>query len=85
MRSMTAIDQRVTYAEMLEWPDDGRRYELYDGEVIVVPAPVLRHQRVAFHVMDVLRKYDREICLQCGAAYELASLRRQTPSWRHRR
>jgi len=61
MRSMTAIDQRVTYAEMLEWPDDGRRYELYDGEVVVVPSPVLRHQRVAFHVMDVLREYEESV------------------------
>src|SRR5262249_54053146 len=61
MRSMTATDQRVTYAEMLEWPDDGRRYELYDGEVVVVPSPVLRHQRVAFHVMDVLREYEESV------------------------
>jgi len=37
MQSMTATDHCVTYAEMLEWPDDGRRYELCDREVIVVP------------------------------------------------
>src|SRR6185295_13317989 len=58
MRRMHAADRRVTYAEMLEWPDDGRRYELYDGEVIVVPSPVLRHQRIALHVMDVLRDHE---------------------------
>ena len=56
---MTATDQRVTYAEMLEWPDDGRRYELYDGEVIVVPSPVLRHQRVALHLIDLLHDYEQ--------------------------
>ena len=55
---MHAADRRVTYAEMLEWPDDGRRYELYDGELIVVPSPVLRHQRIALHVMDVLRDHE---------------------------
>jgi hypothetical protein len=52
MRRMKATNRRVTYAETLEWPDDGRRYELYDGEVVVVPAPVLRHQRIALHLMD---------------------------------
>jgi len=57
MRLMTTADQRVTYAEMLEWPDDGRQYELYDGEVIVVPAPFPGHQRVTANVADVLRSY----------------------------
>ena len=55
---MQATDRRVTYAELLTWPDDGRRYELYDGEVVEVPSPVARHQRVALHVIDVLRGYE---------------------------
>jgi len=54
---MHAADRRVTYAEMLEWPDDGRQYELYDGEVIVVPAPFPGHQRVTSNVADLLREY----------------------------
>ena len=51
-------DPRVTFAELQTWPDDGRRYELYDGEVIVVPSPFLRHQRVAAHLEDILRDYE---------------------------
>jgi len=43
----TDTDPRVTFAELQEWPDDGRRYELYDGEVVLVPSPYPRHQRVA--------------------------------------
>jgi len=35
---------RTTFTDLLNWPDDGRRYELYDGEVCVVPAPFPRHQ-----------------------------------------
>jgi Uma2 family endonuclease len=57
MRLMKAIDSRVTFAELQQWPDDGRRYELYDGEVIVVPSPFPRHQRVAFHIGEILEDY----------------------------
>ena len=57
MRRLHAADRRVTYAEMLEWPDDGRQYELYDGEVMVVPAPFPGHQRVTSNVADLLRDY----------------------------
>jgi Uma2 family endonuclease len=35
-------------------PEDGRRYELYDGEVFVVPAPLPRHQVVQLRLTDVL-------------------------------
>jgi Uma2 family endonuclease len=56
---MEATDPRVTFAELQEWPDDGRRYELYDGEVIVVPSPFFRHQRVAMHVEGILFDYER--------------------------
>jgi len=56
---MKAADPRVTFAELQRWPDDGRRYELYDGEVIVVPSPFPRHQRVAMHVGEILAEYER--------------------------
>ena len=56
---MKAVDPRVSFAELQQWPDDGRRYELYDGEVIVVPSPLARHQRVTLHVVDILVEYER--------------------------
>ena len=37
MAGIRAADPRVTFAELASWPDDGRGYELYEGEVIVVP------------------------------------------------
>src|SRR5712691_2045700 len=61
MPFMKAVDPRVTFAELQEWPDDGRRYELYDGEVIVVPSPFLRHPRVAIHIEQILGDYERAI------------------------
>jgi Uma2 family endonuclease len=59
MAPMRAVDSRVSFAELQQWPDDGRRYELYDGEVIVVPSPFPRHQRVAMHVGYVISDYER--------------------------
>jgi len=37
-----------------------QRYELYDGEVVVIPSPMLRHQRVALHLMDVLCEWEAQ-------------------------
>jgi len=59
MALVQAVDPRVSFAELQQWPEDGRRYELYDGEVIVVPAPYPRHQRVAQHVGELLREYEQ--------------------------
>jgi Uma2 family endonuclease len=61
MPFMKVADTRVTFAELQLWPDDGRRYELYGGEVIVVPMPLPRHQRVAMHVGDIFSAYERLI------------------------
>jgi Uma2 family endonuclease len=35
-------------------PDDGRRYELIDGMLIVSPAPGTRHQKIAYRLYGVL-------------------------------
>lgn len=56
---MKAVDPRVTYAELEQWPDDGRRYELYGGEVIVVPTPLPIHQLVVLRLAEVLGEYAR--------------------------
>ncbi|MCB9727469.1 MAG: Uma2 family endonuclease [Deltaproteobacteria bacterium] len=37
---------RLTVQDYLELPDDGRRYELLDGEIVTTPAAVPRHQRI---------------------------------------
>lgn len=59
MAGMRTLDPRVSYAELARWPDDRRRYELYDGEAIVVPAPNWRHQRTLQNVAEILRAYER--------------------------
>ena len=37
---MNVVRPRVSFADLERAPEDGRRYEIYDGEVFVVPAPV---------------------------------------------
>jgi len=36
----------LTYSDYAALPDDGRRYELHQGELSVTPAPGVKHQRV---------------------------------------
>ena len=57
MAGVRVADPRVTFAELASWPDDGRRYELYEGEVIVVPAPNWRHQEIVARLIEILRDY----------------------------
>src|ERR1700730_5079838 len=46
MTGMRAVHPRVSFAELERWPEDGRRYELYDGEVFEIPSPIPLHQFV---------------------------------------
>ena len=59
MSPMKAVRPRVSYADLERAPEDGRRYELYDGEVFVVPAPLPRHQVVALRIYEMLVQYAR--------------------------
>ena len=43
---MPDLARRYTVEEVLAFPADGNRYELVDGELLVTPAPNLRHQDV---------------------------------------
>src|SRR5206468_8768446 len=49
---------RYTIADLQRFPDDGNRYELLDGVLIVTPSPSNAHQII---VSRSSRVYDREI------------------------
>jgi Putative restriction endonuclease len=53
MTSMTASTP-FTIHDLEGMPDDGRRYELIDGELLVSPASGLRHQTVALRLYRLL-------------------------------
>jgi Uma2 family endonuclease len=42
-------------------PDDGNRYEVVDGELLVTPAPTRPHQRAASEVLRLLSDYARAV------------------------
>jgi Uma2 family endonuclease len=44
----------LTAADLADRPDDGHRYELLDGVLIVTPAPSMRHQDAAFGLARLL-------------------------------
>jgi Uma2 family endonuclease len=51
------VRPRVSYSDLERQPEDGRRYEIYDGEVYVVPAPVPLHQRAVGRLYRILDDY----------------------------
>src|SRR2546422_9215581 len=44
----------LTYRDYCELPDDGRRYEIHDGELSGTPAPNPRHQRLVGAIYRIL-------------------------------
>src|SRR5829696_7489949 len=59
MRRVEGMKRRVSFADLQRMPDDGRRYELYDGELCVVPAPFPIHQLVVRRLLETLLAFSR--------------------------
>jgi Uma2 family endonuclease len=57
MATVETVRPRLTFADLERMPDDGRRYELYDGEVVVVPAPLPLHQIVHSRLVEIFLGY----------------------------
>ena len=51
---MATVKPLLTYDDLAELPDDGKRYELLEGELIVSPAPTPKHQRAVGHTLRFL-------------------------------
>jgi Uma2 family endonuclease len=47
----------LTYADYAAIPNDGKRYELHQGDLSVTPAPRTRHRTVVLNVAMLLSQY----------------------------
>jgi Uma2 family endonuclease len=54
---MTAVKVVLTYEDYAALPNDGRRYEIHDGELSVTPTPTFRHQQVVARLLGMLRTH----------------------------
>jgi Uma2 family endonuclease len=48
---------KFTYEDFLHLPDDGKRYEIIDGELYMSPAPNLDHQRIVLKLSRKLSEF----------------------------
>ncbi|HWH51830.1 MAG TPA: Uma2 family endonuclease [Gemmatimonadaceae bacterium] len=55
--AMPTLRRDWTVDDLLDLPDDGNRYEVLDGELLVTPAPSLDHQRAVFELSRLLSDY----------------------------
>ncbi len=57
MSPVSLARPRVSFSELQQYPEDGLRYELYDGELIELSSPFLLHQVVVGHLFDLRRDH----------------------------
>lgn len=53
------IAVKYTYSDLQSAPDDGKRYEIFEGELIVTPAPSSLHQIVSDNILYVIKQYEK--------------------------
>jgi hypothetical protein len=64
--------QAYTRADLEKTPDDGHRYELVDGTLVVTPAPSLRHQVAVVNLVVLLDEACTEECRVLAAPFDVA-------------
>lgn len=72
MQFARELEGRYTYADLLTW-DDGKRYELYDGEPVALASPLIPYQRISAELYVQLHEYLRG--KRCEAFYAPADVR----------
>ena len=55
--SIPVVVPRYTLRDLESFPDDGSRYELLDGVLLVTPAPALSHERIVARLLRALNGY----------------------------
>src|SRR4030043_2361941 len=56
MASIVEEKKKYTYTDYLKTPDD-QRYELIEGELLMTPSPVTKHQRISRKIAFVIETF----------------------------
>ena len=56
---MSTTTRAPSYADLLETPDDGRRYEIVGGRLVVSASPRLKHQKLSLRLTDLLYELEK--------------------------
>jgi len=54
---MNLTTTKLTYHDYMLLPDDGKRYEIIEGDLYMTPAPVTRHQIIVGRLIHLLLSY----------------------------
>jgi Uma2 family endonuclease len=54
---MIGLKQILDYCDLAHTPDDGNRYEILEGNLLVTPAPAPLHQRTSKRLQRQLEAY----------------------------
>ena len=57
---MSQAATKMTYDQYCLLPDDGKQYEVIDGELFMTPAPKPRHQKIVLRLAEELSRFVRE-------------------------
>jgi Uma2 family endonuclease len=57
MTAVRQLERPYTVEDLANTPDDGQRYEVIGGELVVSPAPSTKHQRVSFRLARIIGDY----------------------------
>ncbi len=53
-RIVAVVRHSYTYSDLADMPDDGQRYEIVDGDLVVSPSPTPRHQFIVVKLVQFL-------------------------------
>ena len=59
VKSATPASVKFTYEDFLNFPDDGKRHEIIDGEHHVTPSPNTKHQTIVLNLAVAITAYLR--------------------------
>jgi Uma2 family endonuclease len=57
MTAVQQLERPYTVEDLANTPDDGRRYEVIGGELVVSPAPTTKHQRASIRLSRIFADY----------------------------